>query len=1204
MKKRLLFLLTCLALITGVAMAKTVTGVVINASDNEPIIGASVLVKGTSVGASTNLDGEFTLNNVPNNAKLLVVSYVGMATREVPITAGKMTIELTSTTQELDEVMIVAYGSQKKSSITGAISQVKSEDLEKRPVTSAVEALEGATPGIAVTANYGSPGSSPAIRIRGIGTVNGSTDPLYVIDGVPFGGNITDLNMDDIESLSVLKDAASAALYGNRASNGVILITTKKSKTERTTFNFKTNQGWYERALPEYDRVDAKQFMEIEYQNFANAYITNNPDKRGDNQAMYDYVNSVLVSENLYFNPFNVADDKLFNADGTMASGINILSDVAGDLDWFDQATRKGYRSEYLFSGQGATDKSDYYFSISYLNEDGYMKDSNFNRLTGRTNINIRPSKWFRTGLNLAASHQKYQNTANGVGGGSSSFNNPFMFCRYIAPIYPVHKHYVESGTIYNDAGEAMDVNRGQFLLQNGEPIWDNGSYIIYDKQGYRQEIATRNQYADRHVLWESELNNSRTIRNTLNAVGYMDFILPYGFTATLKGNLNTRNTDGYDYSNSTIGDAKGVLNADGSISGRNGALSKKLYTYKNWNFQQQLRYNQDFDNGKHIVEVLLGHENYSNHYDYTYASKTNEAFPNKYALSNFSEMSDISGYRSAYHTESYFARAQYNYNDRYNIEASFRRDGSSRFAKDVRWGNFGSVGANWVFSNEEFFKKYKWLNNGKLRANWGQVGNDAGSGYYGYYALFGSWTQNSFPAYVLSQNPATDLKWETGESWGIAVEGRLFNRLNLSLEYYDKTNKDLIFSVYAPSSAGSASTGSTYSTTTKNIGSIANRGWEFSFDVDVWKNKDWTVNFGANLSTLQNKVLTLPEQNKQKTVWPIDPSGKLGNRPELPVGILSGSYFIEEGKSRYEWYTYHWAGVDEMDGRSLYEANLYDYYIKLPDGSQLGGKQALDDNGEPRWTDVNGVETPVQGGTELTPDNYRLINGKYYVVNTTYAQRKYAGKALPSVTGSFSASVRWKNLQVSAMFMYSLGGKVYDSVYANLMSAGQTPANFSIDAYNNSWKMNPTSDAMIATFDNAYNAAYDAAIAAGESKANANYQGYYAANAAVDGPNRINPNINNEINYLNNTQNTAGSDRWLISRSYLQFKNINVSYTLPRTLVRKVDLQTVRLTFSAENIHLWSARKGMNPMMSIGGGQSNYLVPSRVFTFGLNVTI
>ncbi|MBD5200216.1 MAG: SusC/RagA family TonB-linked outer membrane protein, partial [Bacteroidales bacterium] len=1150
----------------------------------------------------------FSISNVPDNAKTLVVTYVGMNPVEAPITAGEMKIEMTSSTQDLDEVVVVAYGAQKKSSITGAISQVKSEDLEKRPVTSVGEALEGSTPGITVTASYGSPGEDPTIRIRGIGTVNGSASPLYVIDGVPYGGNLSDINMDDIESMSVLKDAASAALYGNRASNGVILITTKKSKSERITFNFKTNQGWYERALPEYERTNAKQFMEVEYQNYANAWLydtakTGGAAYFGNSQApeIFEHVNSTIISGNLYFNIFNKADDALFNTNGTMVADAQILPEIAGDLDWFDQATRKGYRQEYVFSGQGATDKSDYYFSLSYLDENGYMKDSGFNRLTGRTAINIRPTKWFKSGLSLQASHQKFQNTSNGVGDGSSSINNPFNFCRYIAPIYPVHTHYVESGTIYNAQGQALNVERGQFYVDGeGNHVYDPGSYLAYNANGDVNSIATRNQLPDRNVIWESQLNSSRTIRNTMNGIGYIDLILPYGFTASVKGNLNTRNSDYYSYSNATIGDAKGSIGFDGKPDGRNGSLSKTLYTYKNWTLQEQLRWNMDFDNGKHVIEALVGHENYSYRYDYTYTAKQNEAFPNVYALSNFSQMSSISGYKVQYRTESYLARVQYAYNDRYNVEASFRRDGSSRFAKESRWGNFGSVGANWIFSNEDFFRQFHWLNNGKLRADWGQVGNDAGSDYYSYYRLFGAWTENSLPAYILTQNPAPHLKWETGQSWGIALETRLFNRLNFTVEYYNKLNKDLIFNVYAPSSAGSEDTGSTYSTTPANIGSIVNRGWEIAFDVDIFKNKDWSVNFGANISTLTNKVTKLPEQNKKVTTFPINPSGVDYPRAEVPAGILSGNYFIKEGGSRYDWYTYHWAGVDEMDGRSLYEANLTDYYIVLPDGSQLGGKQALDVEGNPRW-DKDG--NPVQGGTQLTPDNYRLINGKYYVVNNTYAEKAFRGKALPTAQGAFNASVSWKNLNVSAMFTYSIGGKIYDSVYSSLMSVGEKPGNYSTDILN-SWKPTLASDGLIATYNAAYDAAYDEAIANGASKTNAQYAGYKAGNAAIDSPNRINPNINNEINFENNTQNTGASDRWLISRSYLQFKNINISYSFPRNLVRKIDLQALRLSFSAENIHMWSARKGMNPMMSMSGSQSNYLVPSRVFTFGLNITI
>lgn len=1143
---RLALLIVCMVCaVSAIAQTRTITGTVSDEA-GEPMTGVTVRVKGTDIVTATNIDGMFSIKAA--RGAIFDFTYIGYLPQSIAIgDHTQIDITMQADVKSLDEVVVVAYGAQKKSSITGAISQVKSEEIAKRPVTSVTAALEGTTPGITVTGNYGTAGSEPSIYIRGVGTVNGSTSPLYVIDGVPFGGNISDLNPEDIESMSVLKDAASAALYGNRASNGVILITTKKSKAERVQFTFKTNQGWYERALPEYECVTPQEFMKVYYQNYANAYVKDSDGKvtYADKKAIHDYVTAdIFGADKLNTNIFTERDaTKLYDLDGNVTSSI--LSGYADDLDWFDQATRKGYRGEYLFSGSGATSRSDYYFSLSYLNEEGYMKDNNFNRFTGRASVNINPIKWLKAGLNINATHQKYNNTANGDGDGASSYNNPFYFCRYMAPIYPVHQHYVEDATILDDQGKEINVKAGDLVGQTYKG-YDTGSYEITNPDGTTQEIFTRNQNRDRHVIMESELNRKRSIRNTMNSVAYTDFVLPYGVTATLKGNLNTRNTEAFSYGSAEIGDSKA----------RNGSFSKTMYNYKNWTFMQQLRWNYMFNN-IHTIEVLLGHENYSYLYDYTYVAKSNQAFPNIYALSNFSEMASSDGYRSRYRTESYLARVQYNFDNRYNLEASIRRDGSSRFHKDSRWGTFGSIGANWIFSAEEFMKDVTWLNNGKLRADWGQVGNDAGSGYYGYYALFGSWTENSKPAYVMSQLPAGDLKWETGESWGIALEGRLFNRANVSLEYYDKRNKDLIFNVYSPTSAGPTSTSSSLPTTSMNIGTMSNRGFEFSLDVDVFKNRDWTVNVGANLTTLTNKIVKLPEQNKKLTTLPVDES------IDIPRGITSGSQFITEGKSRYEWYTYHWAGTDMMDGRSLYDANLVDYHIKQADGTIIGGKWKIDDEGNPAL-DANGDRQ--LGSTELTAENYRLINGKYYVVNTTYAQKKWAGQALPKVYGAFNASVRWKGLSVSAMFSYSLGGKVYDSNYSSLMGVGSSPSNVHKDILN-SWFGTPEG-------------------------------------MTEDSPNRINRDISHEINYNNNTQNHAGSDRWLTSRSYLCFKNINVTYALPKTVTQFLHLGGVQASFAAENLHTWGARRGMNPMMGLNGGQSNYLVPARVFTFGLNVNI
>lgn len=1095
-------------------MAKTVKGVVVDASDKEPIVGASVLIKGTSVGASTNIDGEFTLN-APDNAKTIVVSYIGMNTREVAITGGTMTIELTSTSQNLDEVIVVAYGAQKKSSITGAISQVKSEEIEKRPVSSVASALEGASTGITVTGAIGSPGSSPTIRIRGIGSVDGSSNPLYVVDGAAYDGNLTDLNPDDIESMSVLKDAASCALYGNRAANGVILVTTKKAKAgSKVSFNFKTTQGWYERGLKEYERVGIADYMAIEYQNMFNGQVSG-----GKSIAdAAEYTRKNLMSQRLFTNIFNAPGDALFDDNGRLLPSVSVLPGYASDLDWWDQSTRKGYRGEYQFSGSGATDKSDYYFSLGYLSENGYMQKSGFDRISGRANINIRPKKWFKAGLSIDATHQKYENSKGTDSDESSSYVNPVYFSRYIAPIYPVHAHNPITGELYLD--------------RDGNPVYDSSSIIydlmdekgnfILDENGNRiagtTEKITRQQNSMRHSIMENELNSSRTIRNTMNSIAYADFILPYGFTVTVKGNLSTRNSEQREYGSAQIGDATGDVNGRGK---------KTIYNRKTWNFQQQIRWNQTY-NSKHTVDVLFGHENYSMYYDYTYAYKSNEAFSGSGFLSNFSVISNLDGYRTRYKTESYLARVQYNYDDRYNIEGSWRRDGSSRFHPNHRWGNFGSFGANWVFSNEEFMKDITWLNNGKLRVNWGQVGSDSNVDYYGFMPLYYGRTNASLPAYFLYSNANDLLSWETGESWGIGLETRLFDRWNLSVEYYNKANKDLLFDVKSPASAGATYNPDGFkpfsSVVTQNTGTIENRGIEINTDVDIWKNRDWTFNFAANLTTLKNKVTKLPEQMKE--------------------GYTEGTKRIEEGRDRYSYYLYHYEGVDMHTGDALYTPDDTKYYILDADKNVVWG-------------------TPET--TEIKSGAYTEINGKYYVNNTATAKRFFNGTALPSVYGSFTGNIRYKNFNVSAMFTYSLGGKMYDSSYINLMgvSSKNTQA-YHVDLLK-SWTE--------------------------------------ADRVAADDPNRVNPNGLPAINGAK-SDNYSTCDRWLCSRDYLVFKNLNVSYKLPKKVLKALDVENVIVNFAAENLFTKTARQGMSAQQNMAGTQSNMLVTPRVFTFGLQIKL
>lgn len=1088
MKERVLLLIVSLCLAAGVLQAQTkqVEGIVTSAEDGQPVIGASVLVKGASQGTITDVDGKFVLNGVPASAKMLVISFVGMKSREVAI-APRVEVVLESDQQVLDEVLVtVAYGTAKRSSLTGAISSVDQSKIELRPTSSVTSALEGSTSGVQINNTYGAPGSAPDIRIRGIGTVNGSSSPLYVVDGVPFSGSIADINPADIESLSVLKDAASCALYGNRASNGVILITTKKGTAGKLSFDLKVNQGVYTRGIKEYARTDARQFMEASWQNLRNARIS-----AGDApDVAARYASENLIGEQLYLNIFNKPDKDLFDADGRLAAGVEMLPGYADDLDWYKAAIRNGYRQEYLFSGNAANEKSDYYFSLGYLSEDGYVRNSSFDRLSARVSVNLTPVKWLKAGVNLSGTHQNSQITAGDEG---ASFTNAFMYCRQIAPIYPVHLHNADGS--YR-------------LTADGQRQYDPGYYT--DDQGV--EIATRNQYQDRHVVWENELDKNQTVRNTLQGIAYMDVKFLKDFTFTVKGDMNLSQTDNTAYDNAVIGNGKGS----------NGRGRRVIGRYKSYTFQQQLKWTHLF--GAHLLDVLVAHENYSYNYDYLYGFKTSQIFPDRPNFSNFTEITSLDGYESNYRTESYLGRARYNYRDRYNLEVSFRRDGSSRFHRNNRWGNFGSVGANWIISEEAFMKDVRWVNDLKLRANYGQVGNDAGAGFYGYMSLYGVEQNAHKGALYLTQNDSYDLKWETGEAYGVAVEARLFNRWNLSVEYFDKRNKDLLFDIYLPLSAGGTSSGAAEATVTRNLGTISNRGIEVNTDIDVFRNRNWTFNIAANATYLKNKIVKLPDQNKD--------------------GIISGVYKVVEGRSRYEFYTYTFEGVDQLTGNSLYKANLDDYFVTLPDGTTLGNKQS---------------------GIDITK-KATVIGGVPYVTNTTYGQREFHGSALPTVYGSLTGTIGYKSFTLSALFTYSLGGKTMDGVYQSLMSTGTSPGNYHADIMQ-SWMQAP-------------------------------------AGMDEHSPNRIKKDGIPQINSTLSSDNNAVSSRWLTSADYLVVKNLTLAYRLPQAWVEHMGLQSVGLNVSCENLWTFAARQGMNPQQSFAGGQGNYLVTPRIFSVGVSVKL
>ncbi len=1077
--KSIKLFLTSLCVVLGIsayAQNVTVSGMISDASNGEPIPFASVQVKGTTQGTSADADGHYTIS-LPKNGTL-IISSIGYINQEIAV-AGKLVINVTLSPDavSLDNVVVVAYGTAKKESLTGAVTSVGSKNIEKRPVSNAISALEGTTSGVQINNTYGEPGSAPEIRIRGFSTVNGSNSPLYVVDGVPMSGGTNDINPNDIESISILKDAASSALYGNRASNGVILITTKKGKSDKLTLRANVQQGIYSRGTKEYETLGPDEWMETFWTATRNSYMSTANSKYTLAEANKKTTDEFF--ETGIYNIYNKANNEVFDANGKLVADAKIKSQVKGDLDWFKPIERVGYRQDYNISGDGATEKLNYYFSINYLSEDGYMKASDMQRFTGRTNINANIKKWLKVGFNMNASHRVSNSTSFEK---STSYANPFFFARNIAPIYPVHAHDYTSAD-------------GDYIYENGEKVYDYGQYI------------QRAQSSGRNVVYERELNVDKNYRNTIDALAFAEITFLKDFKLTVKGDLFNSNSEARSYDNAIVGD--GV--------GSHGRAKRVLYRYKNYTFQQQLLWTKQFD--KHNVDIMVAHENYASRYNYLYGYKTGEGTPGGTDLINFSELTDLTDSEYNYRTESFLSRARYNYDNKYFIEGSFRRDGSSRFHKDNRWGNFWSAGASWIISRENFMKEIRWVDNLKLRASYGQVGNDQSVGLFAYMGLYGLTTNGKLFAAYKTQYEAKDIKWESSNSLGIAVEGRFFDKFNLSVEYFDKRSKDLLFNIYLPLSVGSTDTDVTTANKTVNIGTSSNRGVEVNLDVDVIKKKDFNWNVGFNMTYLKNEITKLPAQNREN-------------------GIISGSKKYMEGHSMFDFWLYQFVGVDQMTGKSLLEIDTDKYY----------------------------GATPAEGKTAIPSDYLVNINGKEYTTYTTYAKKDWSGCALPKVFGSLFTNITWKNFTFGATFTYSLGGKTYDNSYEGLMGVGSTPGAIHKDILK-SWS----------------------GVPAGMTETSSN---------------RIDPNGVPVIDANLDTYTSVGtSTRWLHNSSYLVIKNVNMSYQLPASLCKKLDLSKINLTFGVENLATFTSLRGMDPQQSFSGVSNNSFTTARTFSLGVNIT-
>ena len=883
--------------------------------NGNPVSGVIVSVKGTKINAITSPTGAYGIT-LPAGTGILQFVHIGYNVKEAEVKAGASVIDiiLVQKANELSEV-IIAYGVTKPTQLTNSVAQIASKDIEKRPISNLSSALVGAAPGVQTNAGSGQPGSGPAIRIRGFGSVTGENNPLFVVDGGIYDGALNSISPDDIESISVLKDASASALYGARAANGVIIVTTKKGKKNTNQVNLRATRGYVTRGLADYETVNAYEYYPLLWESYRNFLLTQPGTTSGATMPLADanaiasgtytrftsganagkqnYNNTAYndISQQLVYNPFNVDGNAIVGTDGKINPDARIKA-TYDDLDWNKAVRRTGTRNDYLMSYSGGTDKSNYYVSLNYLDEKGFSIGSDFNRVTGRVKVNSSPKKWFNTGFNVAGTLSKTK-TANEDGG---IWENPFYPSLIFAPIYPIYEH---------DATGAI------VLDENGNKVYDKGDL--------------RPISPGRNVVAETGLNDLWNKRNMLSGRAFAEvkFLKDFRFTTNLNVDINTYNFN--RYRNNKIGDMVSV-----------GGRTTRTTSNSQWfTVNELLNYNKTI--GKHTIEGLLGHESYRYQYNYLTAIGQGQIVEGSTELANFSSYSEPNSYSDEYTTEGYFSRAQYSYDDRYSAMASFRRDGSSKFYKDVRWGNFWSVSAAWNINNEKFFR-VKWVDNLKLRASYGQVGSDGVSGYYPWQSLYDVGYSNGSEAGI-KQNTAVgnkELKWESNNSYDVALEAAVFkNRLSTTIEFFHRESNNLLFSMPLPVATG-------LSTVPVNYGSMYNRGVEVQVSGDAIRKKNFTWNVVVNWTTFANKITSLP----------------FGKR-------VNGTKQWEVGHSMYDFYLRRVYGVDPANGNQLY----------LADDAAASGV-VVDDKGVAYTSSASNARYDYAG--KATPDYYGSLRNTF----------------------------------------------------------------------------------------------------------------------------------------------------------------------------------------------------------------------------------
>lgn len=1068
MKRKLMMFLSLFFLGIGIISAQTqVRGTVVD-ENGDPAIGATIQVKGTTQGTVTDIDGVFTLS-APSNSTL-VFSYVGYETQELPVSAN-MRVELAPDSELLDEVLVVAFGTAKKSAFTGSAKVVDSEQLSKSQVTSVTNALAGAVPGLQLTSNSGAPGATSSIKIRGFSSLNAGNDPLIIVDGAPYSGDLSNLNPNDVESMTVLKDAASNALYGARGANGVIMITTKQAarKGGDAVITFDAKYGANTRALQHYDVItNPAQYYEMHYGALSRYHM---------NLGLSPEASWIKSNENLFGDQGNggLGYNVYTYPEGQMLIGLNGKLNPEATLgrienyrgkdylllpdDWEKAGTRTGMRQEYNLSVSGSDTKTTFFASLGYLNNEGITKASDMERLTTRLRADYQAKEWLKVGGNI--SYARFDHNSLSNNGSSTSSGNIWAFTSQMPPIYPAY--------LRNPDGSIMVDGDGFEMMDYG-----NGT----------NAGRSRPFISDANPIMDSFLNTVNAEGNAFSSNGFANITFMPGLTLTINGTQNldeTRTTYVYNpyY---------------GQFDTTGGTVSKSHSRTYDVNYQQLLNYSTYF--GLHNFEALLGHEYFNSTYAYLYADKSKMfSQSNKELGGAIQDGQSAYSYKTRYNSEGYFTRLQYNYDNRIFASASYRRDASSRFHPDYRWGDFWSLGSAWLINQEDWFS-VDWVDELKLKASYGVQGND-NIGSYRYTDVFNITNSSGNIGTAFESKGTRDITWETNSNFNIGTEFSLFKRLSGSLEYYHRKTTDMLFSFSVAPSLG-------YSSYYDNIGDMYNTGVELELAANIIKQRNFTWDVNLNISTLKNEITLLHEDKKTASSY-----DAAGNEYK---GYTSGNFFIAEDLSMFSWRLKEFAGIDE-DGQSMWYKNI------------------VDEEGN-----ITGRETTAT-----------YADADYFVNNES---------TIPKMFGGFGTTVQAYGFDFNINFSYQIGGKQYDGTYRSFMSSptgSNTGYNFHADLLK-SWTPENKSDEI---------------------------------------PRFV----------FGDTYSAGASDRFLTDASYLNIENINLGYTLPSKWVRSMQINSIRLYGSLENVFYWSKRKGFDPRQSYSDTtNATYYSPMRTVSGGITL--